>query len=171
MNNLVEIDTRRVDEILATLSDKNTINEILNEGLEAMSDVYYDSILASLRREMGSAADTPGINGKYNYTLASGVKKHPDKAHIKFGVHGLTDFRLRFFEGGTKPRYSKGAIVKSYFRGNKKVNKRSGKGAYRGFITANHFFTKGVDNAQAEAERVLAQTVINALKRKGIDVQ
>ena len=114
MSSIVSIDTRKVDSILNTLSDPQQVKDILNEGLEAMSDVYYNSILGSLRKEMGAAADTAGINGKWHYTLASSVKKHPDKAKVTFGVHGLTDFRLIFFEGGTKQRYTKGHKITGY---------------------------------------------------------
>ena len=165
-SDIAKIDTRSVDRVLAELSDKQTVQDILNEGLEAMSDVYYESILSSLRKEMGSAADTPGINGKYAYTLASGVKKHPDKANVQFGVHGLTDFRLIFFEGGTKPRYTKGHKIIGYTKKNKL--KRTGKGGFRGYITANHFFTKGISDAEQNALEALQNAIINALKNRGI---
>ena len=172
MSNIVKIDTRDVDKILATLSDRQTVKDILNEGIEAMSDVYYDSVLSSLRKEMGSAADTPGINGKWQYTLASGVKKHPDKAHTTFGVHGLTDFRLQFFEGGTKKRYTKGHKIDGYDKESARRRlKRTGQGGYRGFITANNFFTKGIDGAEAQAMQMLIDTINNALRNRGIEVQ
>lgn len=168
MSDFVKIDTTQVDKILATLSDEQTVKDILNEGLEAMSDVYYNSILSSLRKEMGSAADTAGINGKYNYTLASGVKKHPDKANVMFGVHGLTDFRLIFFEGGTKQRFTKGHKVTGY--ANSRQLKRTGKGGYRGFITPNNFFTKGINNAETNALNTLVETINKAIKNRGIEV-
>lgn len=166
---LVQIDTQRVDAILSTLSNQNTVKDILNEGLEAMSDVYYHSILSSLRREMGAAADTAGINGKYAYTLASGVKKHPDKANVTFGVHGLTDFRLIFFEGGTKQRFTKGHKITGTTKKNRL--KRVGKGGYRGMVTANHFFSKGVSQSEKQAMQQLITTINNAIKNRGIEIR
>lgn len=168
MNNFVKINTQEVDKILASLSNQETVKDILNEGLEAMSDIYYDSILSSLRKEMGSAADTAGINRKYNYTLASGIKKHPDKANVMFGVHGLTDFRLIFFEGGTKQRFTKGHKITGYV--NSRKLKRSGKGGYRGFITPNNFFTKGINNAETKALNTLLETINKAIKNRGIEI-
>lgn len=170
MSNFVKIDTQRVDKILATLSDEQTVKDILSQGLEAMSDVYYNSILSSLRKEMGAAADTAGINGKYNYTLSSGVKKHPDKANIMFGVHGLTDFRLIFFEGGTKQRFTKGHKITGYADSRQRRLKRTGKGGYRGMITANNFFTKGIDSAEQNAMQTLVDTINKALRNRGIEV-
>ena len=170
MSNFVKIDTQRVDKILATLGDEQTVKDILNQGLEAMSDVYYNSILSSLRKEMGAAADTAGINGKYNYTLSSGVKKHPDKANIMFGVHGLTDFRLIFFEGGTYQRFTKGHKITGYADNRHRRLKRTGKGGYRGMITANNFFTKGIDSAEQNAMQTLVETINKALRNRGIEV-
>lgn len=171
MSKIVSLDTREVDKILSSLSDAQTVKDILNEGLEAMSDVYYNSVLSSLRKEMGAAADTAGINGKWQYTLASGIKKHPDKAHTKFGVHGLTDFRLNFFEAGTKPRNTKGHKITGYdSESARRRLKRTGKPGYRGFITANKFFTKGIDGAQNEAMQTLINAVNKALTSRGINI-
>lgn len=168
MSSFVEIDTKSVDEMLKTLSDTEQVNEILCLGLDKMADVYYQNILQSLRKEMGAAADTVGINGKYNYTLSSGIEKHIDKANTTYGVHALKDFRLTFFEGGTKRRYTKGHKITGYT--NSRRLKRSGKGGYRGFITANNFFTKGISSAEQNALEVLESTIINAIKNKGIDI-
>lgn len=177
MSDFVAIDTQRVDHILSSLSDQQTVKDILNEGLEEMAEVYYTSVLSSLRREMGAAADTAGINGKYNYVLSSGVDINIDKANTTWGVNALKDFRLNFFEGGTKQRYTKGHKVTGYVVNNRtgRVNynrlQRTGKGGYRGIITANNFFSKGISSAETTALNALEQAIINAIKNKGIDIQ
>jgi len=175
MSDFVEIDTKQVDQMLATLSDPKIISDVINEGLEAMGNVYYQNIISSLRKEMGASADT--TSGKWLYALSSGIKTHPDNAKNIFGVHALSDFRLRFFEGGTKPRYTKGHKITGYAT-NKKTGKvnfnrlaRSGKGGYRGIIDANHFFSDGVAAAEQNAIQALTQSVYNALKNRGIDIQ
>lgn len=170
------IDSQRVDEILASLGNEQLVSEIINEGLEAMADVYYREILSSLRQKMGSKADTTG-NSKYPFTLSSGIEKHPDKLSMIYGVHALTDFRLRFFEGGTKKRWTKGHKIEGYATNPKtgKINynrlKRSGKPGYRGMVTANHFFSDGITNAEEMAFQALTQSVVQAMKNRGIDVQ
>lgn len=174
------IDTRSVDKVLSTLSDQQTVKDILNDGLEQMADVYYFSVLSSLRNEMGAAADTVG-NAKgwhtFNYPLSGGVDVHPDPQNTTWGVHALKDFRLNFFEGGTKPRYTKGKKITGYVT-NKRTGKvnykrlaRSGKGGYRGTITANNFFSKGISNAEQNALTTLNEAIIKAIRNRGIDIQ
>lgn len=179
-NDFVAIDSKRVDEMLATLSDQQTVNDILNEGLEQMANVYYNEVLTSLRREMGTAADTSGkVTNAWHtflYPLSTGIAIHPDPQHTTYGVHGLKDPRLLFFEGGTKQRYTKGKKITGYkVSKTGKVNynrlQRTGKGGYRGFIKANNFFTKGITSAESTALDTLTQTIINAIRNKGIDIQ
>lgn len=172
MSNFIDIKTQGIDKILSTLADQNSVNDIIYQGLEAMAGIYYNSVLSSLRSKMGAAADTAGINGKYSYTLASGISKFPDKENLQYGINALKDFRLIFFEGGTKPRYSKGKkIGNGYFWGNKKKYKREkGTGSYRGMIKANHFFTEGIANAQQQALQTLITTIEQAIRNKGINI-
>lgn len=177
----VKIDAQKVDEVLATLSNHQTVNEILNEGLEATAKIYYNEILSSLRKEMGAAADTKGTRNRWNYfiyPLSSGIAIHPEPENTTYGVHALRDPRLLFFEGGTNGRYTKGNKITGYGVLNKqtgRVNyhrlKRTGKGGYRGMITANHFFQKGVQNAETIALSTLEETIIKAIRNKGIDIQ
>lgn len=181
MSDFVAIDTQSVDNILSTLSNQQTVNEILNEGLEDMAQVYYNEVLTSLRREMGAAADTTNSKGRgwhtFNYPLSTGIAIHPDPQNTTYGVHGLKDPRLLFFEGGTKQRFTKGNKITGYVVNKRtgKVNynrlQRTGKGGYRGFITANNFFTKGITSAESTALNTLTQSIINAIRSKGIEIQ
>ena len=178
-NDFVAIDSQRVDEMLASLGNEQTVKDILNEGLEAMAQVYYNEVLSSLRREMGAAADTTNSTNRwhsFNYPLSTGIAIHPDPQNTTYGVHGLKDPRLLFFEGGTKQRFTKGKKITGYkVSKTGKVNynrlQRTGKGGYRGIITANNFFTKGITNAESKALNTLTQTIIKAIRNKGIDIQ
>lgn len=175
MNDFVKIDTKRVDEILSSLSNNDTVKYIINEGMKAMGDVYYHSILSSLRSEMGSSADTIGIHKgfyTYLYPLSSGIATFSKEEELTVGIHALKDFRLKFFEGGTKQRYTKSSKILGYNENTKKRRlKRGGKGGYRGFITPNHFFTKGVQNATDNAFQMLQSSIITALRNRGIEIQ
>lgn len=183
MSNIVEIDTQRVDKILATLSNEDQVKDIMNEGLDAMSQIYYNSIVGSLRKEMGAAADTAGIRkgGWYGTMgiLSDGIKiNEKRKDEMIWGVHALSDFRLRFFEDGVpRKRYTKGTKIKGYVVNKRtgKVNhkrlERSGKPANRGTLPANHFFANGVSAAEQPAMQALTQSIYNALKNRGIDIQ
>lgn len=179
MSDFVTVDTQQVDKVLATLSNQQIVNEILNEGIEEMAIVYYQSVLSSLRREMGSAADTTGSSKgwhTFNYPLSTGIDIHPDKANITWGVHGLKDPRLLWFEGGSQPRYTKSNKITGYVT-NKRTGKvnykrlaRTGKGGYRGVLPANHFFTKGISEKEQQALQTLQETIIQAIRNKGIDI-
>lgn len=176
MSNNVTIDTESVDRILASLSDEQTVKDILNDGLQEMATVYYNSVLSSLRKEMGAAADTPGINGKYNYVLSSGIDINPDLENTTWGVNALKDFRLLFYEGGTKQRFTKGHKITGYATNKRtgKVNynrlQRTGKGGYRGMITANNFFSKGIVSAEQTALNALNEGIIKSIRNLGIDI-
>ena len=180
MSDFVAVDAQRVDQILATLSDHQTVKDILNEGLESMADVYYNEVVSSLRKKMGAAADTVGIKGNgwntFNFPLSSGIQKHPDPDNSTFGVHALKDFRLLFFEGGTKPRYTKGHKIQGY-QVNKRTGKvnysrlrRTGKPGFRGVLPANHFFTEGVTNSESRALDALLQGISQAIRNRGIEI-
>ena len=179
MNDFVELDTKKVDEMLATLSNEQIVQDILNEGLEAMGQVYYNEIVSSLRREMGTAADTSGNHKgwhSFNYPLSSGIGTHPEPQNTIYGVHALKDPRLNWYEGGTKQRFTKGSKITGYVTNKRtgKVNynrlQRTGKGGYRGILTANHFFTKGVTSAENPAQNALVESVIKAIRNRGIDI-
>lgn len=163
----VTVTTQEVDRMLNTLQSET--DEILNEGLKAASEVYLKSVIQSLRREMGSAADTTGIKtgySTYNYPLSSGIAIYENPNQVIYGVNALKDFRLRFFEGGTKQRKTKGRKITGK---NGRRLTRTGKGGNRGSITANHFFTKGINSAEDNALKLLEQTIIQALKNRGIE--
>lgn len=75
-----------------------------------------------------------------------GVFMHRDAKGITVAVGGKSkyiDFRLRFFELGTKGRRTKGhKITGSYWVGGRKYLVRVGKGGYRGRIESSKFFAR-----------------------------
>lgn len=80
-------------------------------------------------------------NGK---TLESGVRYKVDKNGKEAKVHIMGDFRLRFFELGTKDRRTKGhRVTGKYWKGARVYKIRAGKGGFRGRIEASKFFAKG----------------------------
>ena len=69
---------------------------------------------------------------------------------------------LKFFEDGTKPRYTEGHKVTAVVR-NRRV--RSGKGGYRGVITGSKFFNRAVTAKQKEAENRLQDAIIENIDK------
>ena len=69
--------------------------------------------------------------------MLKGVKLKADKAYTEISVHIMGDYRLKWFEKGTKPRKTKGHKITGY---NRSRRIRSGKGGNRGSIRPLYFF-------------------------------
>lgn len=90
----------------------------------------------SLRAKVGSGAQS----------MEKGIRLKVDKAYSEVTLHIMGDYRLKWFEKGTKPRYTKGHKTTGYLSNHRL--KRTGKGGYRGQMVATHFFKEGL-NEQA----------------------
>lgn len=143
----VESDTRELDYILQNLGNKNTVSDIINEGLKEASTVYLQSVISSIRKEMGSAATRSPRRSKYKTPIYLGIGQKLSPENNWAGVHAIGDFRLKFFEGGTTP---------------KKIKSRG--------IAANHFFTKGIESANDSAMKTLQETIIKSIRNRGIEI-
>ncbi len=62
--------------------------------------------------------------------MEKGIKLRVDKAYSEVILHIMGDYRLKWFEKGTKPRYTKGHKVTGYLSNHRL--KRTGKGGFRG---------------------------------------
>lgn len=92
-----------------------------------------------------------------------------DKRTPAAKVHIMGDFRAKFFELGTKKRYTKGHKNTGYHRrrpGGRWYRSRSGKGGCRGSIIAGHFFLK----AQQITERKIFDGIEVVIKKYTIKV-
>lgn len=113
----VSIDDTQVQNLLNAL-DPNSINQILFTALKKGGQQLTSNTKTQLKRSLGKAASTPNRwNGK---TMESGIRLKADKDYCEVSVNILGDFRLKFFEKGTKLRKTKkganrGAIKPYYF--------------------------------------------------------
>lgn len=84
-------------------------------------------------------------------TLESGVRYKIAKNAKESKVHIMGDFRLKFFELGTKDRRTKGYRVAGKQRAGGRIYKvRTGKGGFRGRIGASKFFVKGKEMSERQ---------------------
>ena len=113
----IEVDSRSVLKMFAELNSKNqkkvhrlalakALNILVKEARSTLKGVIRKSIYSKSKK-----------TGK---SLASGIKYKINKDATEGKVHILGDFRLKFFELGTKERYRKrggktGSIKASYF--------------------------------------------------------
>ena len=131
----VTVDSSRVDRLLANLENENR-QKIITEALRRGGQVAQQSVKQSLRAKVGSSAQS----------MEKGIKLKVDKAYSEVTLHIMGDYRLKWFEKGTKPRYTKGHKTTGYLSNHRL--KRTGKGGYRGQMVATHFFKEGL-NEQA----------------------
>lgn len=116
-------------------------------------------------------------NNKWNLKLIKGIVTKIYK-NDKYNITGVSeiigkgkgaDFRLKFFELGTKERYIKSKTTKPYThkKGYKKnsFGKKSTKFGYRGKMKATPFFTPAVNSKKEEVEQSMEKNFQEALER------
>ena len=115
MNN-VSVDDSAVRNLFQTL-DEESRKRILFTALKAGGEKLLSETKMQLRSKLGSGASSPNRwNGR---TMESGIRLRGDKDYCEVDVNVMGDFRLKFFEKGTKLRQTK-----------KKANRGSIKGLY-----------------------------------------
>ena len=139
-----EIDMSRLEAMFQRLSPQNIQSF---EGLaieEALTELQKDtiSILVSKLPNATKTGTTP--NGVKTDAMTKGVKKTVDRHYATGTVHIMGDYRLKWFELGTNPRYTTGARNK--FRSGD-IKKTVSAGQYRGQIQPIHFFKEARENA------------------------
>lgn len=139
MNN-VTIDDTQVQNLFNAL-DQNSIKQILFTALKKGGQQLTSNTKTQLRRNLGQAATTPNRwNGK---TMESGIKLRADKDYCEVSVSIMGDFRLKFFEKGTKARSTR-------------------RGANRGNIKPYYFFREA---RQQDIGEIINNSITESLKR------
>lgn len=126
MNN---VDSSQVDQLLNQLQP-DTIQDIVFKAIKKGADTLKAKTISNLRR--------PSLN--------RGVKVRPNRVANEVSVNIMGDYRLKWFEKGTKERYTRGHKVTGY--SDSRHLRRTGQGGYRGKIVAEHFF----QSARADEE-------------------
>lgn len=126
MNN---VDSSQLDQLLNQLQPDN-IQDIVFKAIKKGADTLKAKTISNLKR--------PSLN--------KGVKVRPNRAANEVAVNIMGDYRLKWFEKGTKERYTRGHKVTGY--SDSKHLKRTGQGGYRGKVVAEHFF----QSARADKE-------------------
>lgn len=144
MNNL-EIDIKQVTSMFAELTGRQQ-RQVYRSALRKGASILSNESKKLLRRSIGKAANHKNWwNGK---TLVSGIKANADRNGEQAKVHIMGDFRLKFFEMGTRARRTTGHNNASV-RGKTPI-RRQKVAANRGSIIAYHFFRTAKANKEKE---------------------
>lgn len=137
----VEVDVKRVNELLTRLNDKEAKNAI-KAGIRKSALIIRKQAQSNW---ISACPDGERLAKEINiavYKNASGAridlldKRKPNSKQ----------FVLKFFENGTKERATK-------------------KGANRGIINATHFFKNAVESKKSEAEKSLEENILNSIAK------
>lgn len=160
MNNVAEIDSTQVEALLNALDDTEFKNKVLFDAVKAGAKALQQNTKKLFRSAMGEAATH---RSKYiNKPFEEGISFKADKAYIEASVSILNDFRMKFFEKGTKQRSTKGRKIVGYI--NSRHLKREGKGHNTGAIQAKYFFREA-RNDNNSINEAITQSINNALSK------
>lgn len=139
----IEVDSRNVLKMFAELSNKNQkkVHRIaLAKALSILVKEARSTLKGVIRKSIYSKSKKTGRS------LASGIKYRINKEATEGKAHILGDFRLKFFELGTKERY----------------RKRGGK---TGTIKASYFFRTARQNKESEISSSMNNIISESIKR------
>lgn len=148
MNKVCNIDTSQLDKILNNLSEENrqrAMMKALNEGAKVLKTNTQQNLI----KKMGSAATSTTSHKK---RMIDGIGITPQKTEQSVIISIMREFRLKFFEMGTKERYRKVKTVNSQ---GKVFVKRGEKGGYTGTIKGLHFFKEARENTSPIEEAII----------------
>ena len=153
-----DVDTRSVLKMFAELDSKRQ-KQAHRSALRRGVNILVKEARKSLRTAVRKPNSKNWWNGK---TLQSGIKSSINKEVTEGKVHIMGDFRLKFFEMGTKLRKTSGAN-KASVRG--KIPKyRQHKPSNRGSIKASNFFLKARNIKEKEISdnmnTIIAESII-----------
>ena len=156
MNN---VDTRSVLEMFAEL-DSRRQKQAHSSALRRGVNILVKEARKSLRTAVRKPNSKNWWNGK---TLQSGIKSSINREVTEGKVHIMGDFRLKFFEMGTKLRKTSGANRASV-RG--KIPKyRQHKPSNRGSIKASNFFLKARNRKEKEISDNMNTIIAESIRK------
>lgn len=103
MSNAAVVDTKQVLEMFAELDSKKQ-KKAHRTALRKATGILVKEVRKNFRQIVKNPNARNRWNGK---TFSSGIKSSINKEVTEGKVHILGDFRLKFFELGTKTRYKK----------------------------------------------------------------
>lgn len=165
---MADVDDYNVRHLLANIGSKKTSRRLLScirKGLQIIAKETSDSFKRNRRgfTEVKIRKKTRAGKKKMVTQKIAKVVVRPKDNVAK--VHIMSDYRVKWFEMGTKERETKGRkIVGGRFFGKRKVIMRSGKGHRTGKIKPEWFFKKAIRRKSPEAEKIIEEGMNKVFK-------
>ena len=151
----LEFDTRSVLEMFGELDKKHrrrVFRNTMNEGGRKIVNATKRN-LRNIQTASGKL-NTKSKNRWNGKTLEQGVRYRTNRDNTITTVNILRDFRLKFFEMGTRDRYAG-----TRYRGGRYRSSRGTKKAFRGRIREYRFFQTAIKQTAPEVSRDLENTL------------
>ena len=148
----VQVDATKVLAMFSEFDEKHR-KAVFRRSLGEASRILVRETRKQLRgvRTKSGSLSTKTKSKWTGKTLESGVRYKIAKNAKESKVHIMGDFRLKFFELGTKDRRTKGyRVIGKYWKGARVYKIRTGKGGFRGRIDASKFFAKGKEMSERQ---------------------
>lgn len=153
---MIEIDDSQVLQLFAKLTGKEQ-TKAMKTALRKSAQILIKQTKSNLKSVVNNSTKK---SAKYGKSLQSGIKYKVNKDGTEAKVHIMGDFRLKFFEDGTKARYTQGHRIIGY---SGKSLKRSGKGGYKGSIIGKYFFKSAQRRSESQVfssiDRLLTESI------------
>lgn len=147
--------TVNIDDVMRMFRefDRRKINRTYKQATQKALGIIRQEVVSNLRKV------TKKINrkDKWGMTLRKGIVTNVYRDNKSGVIHIMKNFKLKFFELGTKDRYN---IAKGSRKTGKLKKKR-----YTGKIPAYHFFTNAVNSKKTEAYRNMEQLIIESIQK------
>jgi hypothetical protein len=148
----VQVDAAQVLAMFSEFDEKHR-KVVFRRSLGEASRILVRETRKQLRgvRTKSGSLSTKTKSKWTGKTLESGVRYKIAKNAKESKVHIMGDFRLKFFELGTKDRRTKGyRVVGKHWVGGRIYKERKGSGGFRGRIEASKFFAKGKEMSERQ---------------------
>ena len=160
-NHVVTIDSHEIDKLLETLNDDEYKRKILYDAVKAGAKVLQQNTKKLFRQRMGASASH--VSKWLRKPFVEGITMKGYKDYVEASVIILKDFRMKFFEMGTKERTTKGRKILGYAENGRNL-KREGKGHSTGRIKPLYFFRDARQDT-APINEAMTKSLDNALKK------
>lgn len=166
----LSVDASKVHSMLDGLTGKEVHTVLVGtvrkgaKKLQKQTEEEFKALKTKNRGGKGNLTASTRGYGKVA-TIKVFTKTASPFATVSIGSRSA-DFRAKFFELGTKPRYTKGhRIVGRLQHGRRTYLKRSGRRGYRGEITAGGYFRRSQQRTEQEVMAAMQADAINIIKR------
>lgn len=147
--------TVNIEEVMKMFRefDRRKVNRTYKQATSKALNVLKKETLSNLRKVTRKVSQ----KDKWGMTLSKGVVTKVYRNNKSGVIHIMKNFKLKFFELGTKDRYN---IAKGSRKTGKLKKKR-----YTGKIPAYHFFTNAVNSKKTEVYRSMEQLISESINR------